>query len=449
MAAPTLEANPRGRRLVTGITAGVAGRGVGALVPVAMIPVTLGYLGVERFGLWMAAASLTGMAAFADLGLGNGLMTRLGDCHARGDTATGRRYVASAYLGLTVVAAAGCAALFAGSGLVAWDALLGAGPGHAADARATVLVCLTAFLVNLPLSLVTRVQYATQQVAQSNLWQAAGAVAALLAVLGAVHARWHPLVVVAAAVSAPVLGNAGASVWVYRWRLPGLAPRPRHLDPAAARELLGLSGLFFALTVCTSIATNADALIVARAMGVAEVTGFTVPARVFALLALLVTVVCTPLWPASSEALARGDLDWVRRVTGRMTRVSAGLVLLAGAVLVPLGDRLLGAWLPGAWPGTDPVLLTGFALWWLLLAALSPRFMVQNAAGVLRPQLAGWVAYLLVSIPAKWYGARHLGLASVPYLGAATYLCTVLPAALAGYRLALRRPAAAAPGTVP
>jgi hypothetical protein len=36
------------------------------------IPLTLNYLGVERFGVWMTLTSFTTLAAFMDFGLGKG-----------------------------------------------------------------------------------------------------------------------------------------------------------------------------------------------------------------------------------------------------------------------------------------------------------------------------------------------------------------------------------------
>ena len=38
------------------------------------VPLTVDYLGVERFGLWMIITSILALIAFADLGLGNGLI---------------------------------------------------------------------------------------------------------------------------------------------------------------------------------------------------------------------------------------------------------------------------------------------------------------------------------------------------------------------------------------
>ena len=68
-----------------------------------------------------------------------------------------------------------------------------------------------------------------------------------------------------------------------------------------------------------ALAMNADYLVIAHVLGPESVTTFSVPARLFAQLGLLVSLVNLPLWPANGEALARGDVAWVRRITARMT----------------------------------------------------------------------------------------------------------------------------------
>jgi hypothetical protein len=73
----------------------------------------------------------------------------------------------------------------------------------------------------------------------------------------------------------------------------------------------------------------------------------------------------------------------------------------------------------------------------VMLATMSPRFMVQNAAGIVRPQLIGYALYLILSVVAKWYGVKHLGITSIPYIGVAVFMLTTLPATLYGYRRAL------------
>jgi len=215
-----------------------------------------------------------------------------------------------------------------------------------------------------------------------------------------------------------------------------LAPRPGSVDRRFARALIQLGGQFFILSIVTSIALNADNLIIAHTLGLAAVTEYSVPAKLFTALGLIVTLVNLPLWPANGEALARGDLEWVRRTTRRMTLVSGTAILLPSALLIIGGNALISAWVGGALYAS-PLLLGSLAAWWLALATASPRFMVQNAAGLVRPQLVGWAVFLIVSLPLKWAAAREFGIAGVPLVGTVLYLVCVWPAANAGFRRAI------------
>ncbi|MEU5944850.1 oligosaccharide flippase family protein [Micromonospora sp. NPDC047465] len=429
----------RTRRLLSGVATALVSRAAGFVAPIVLVPVTLPYFGTDLYGLWMAVAALVGMASFADLGLGSGLMTKLAPCHAHGDDDRARGYISSAYLTLSLLAAAMITLLWLFAGGIPWTSLFNvSGEVTSGQTRLIALMCLTAFLVNVPLSLITRVQYAYQQVGRSNIWQAAASLTGLVLVLAVVAAGLSPMLVIATSVAVPPLVNLVNTIWFFRRGHRRIRPRLGAVDARTAWELTRLSGLFFVLTVVMSLATNADTLVIAHALGLSAVAGFVIPAKLLAQLGQLVVLVNVPLWPANGDALAQGQLSWVRHTTRRMTVLSVLAAAVPSVVLVSFGDWLFAAWLPVS-IGGDRWLLAGLAVWWVLQAALSPRFMVQNAAGVVVPQLVGWVAFLALSILGKWYGARWFGVTAVPWVGAAGYALTVLPAALYGYRRTLRR----------
>ncbi|MCX5070030.1 lipopolysaccharide biosynthesis protein [Micromonospora lupini] len=433
--APAPPTPRRGRRLLSWIATAALSRAVSAVVPLFLLPVTLSYLGTDLYGLWAAVLAVTGMVAFADLGVGLGLMTRLAPCRVDGDWATARRYVSSAYAAVCGVALPTCGLLWLVGGFVRWPALFNATGAAADDAHLVALVCLTAFLLNIPLSLVARVQYAYQQVAVSNIWQAAASALSLPLALGAVFAKLPPIAVIASIAISPLLVNIVNTVWTFGWRLPRLAPRPRFVDGRGIRDLFGLGGLFFLVTLVMVLADNADPLLIAHVLGLASVTAYAVPARLFTQLGALVTLVNQPLWPMHGEALARGDLDWVRRTVRRMTVVSTLVAVVPSTLLVAFGEQFFAAWLPI--PIGNRALLLGLACWWIVLAAISPRFMVQNAAGVVRPQLWGYLLYLPLSVLGKLVGLHWLGVWAAPYIAVVIYSLTVVPAAIYGYRRAL------------
>jgi O-antigen/teichoic acid export membrane protein len=201
---------------------------------------------------------------------------------------------------------------------------------------------------------------------------------------------------------------------------------------------MGLGGQFLLVSVLTSVALNSDNLIVAHTFGLAEVAIFAVPAKLLTALGLVVSLLNLPLWPAASDALARGDVEWVRKTVSRMTWLSGAAVAIPSIGLVALGPPLIENWSSVDLSG-QRLLLLGLCLWWLMLALASPRFMVQNARGLLRPQLIGWAAFVLLGIPLKLMLAERWGLAALPLTGALAYMLFLGPAVQTGYRRTLKQ----------
>ncbi|MEU7782049.1 lipopolysaccharide biosynthesis protein [Micromonospora parva] len=429
----------RGRALVTGIASSLAGKAVGLVAPLLITPIAFSYLGAERYGMWMAITSLTAMALFADFGLGNGLLTRLSRLYATGDRRVAAREIASAYALLTCLAVALLLVLVLSIQLVAWPAFLNVvDPVVARDARAVVLLCFGAFLINIPLALIQRVQYAHQQVGQSNLWQAAGSLVSAALVVTAVAANAAPVLVIAAAVLAVPLLNLANSICYFGWQQPDLRPRVKDVRASKVRGLLRLGLRFFGLSVLSSIALNIDGFLVGRVLGLHAAANYAVILRMFAVLVLFVTLVNLPLWPANGEALARGDVTWVRRSTRRMVYLSAAVVTLPALCLILGGNDILRLWVRSDDLDHVPVpLFVALAVWSVFLAVAAPLFMVQNSVGLLGAQFLGWAVCLVVAVPLKILLAGRDGLSGVALASALSYGVTVLPAAVVGYRKAL------------
>lgn len=419
--------------LVRGVLTSFVSRGVAALAPIVTIPIALQFLGVEEYGAWAAALALTSLALFADLGLGVGLMTRLTGVLASGDLAAAKRLVSTAYATLILFVLILIGLLWTSTLFFDWASVVGGGSREIAG---IVVVTLTVFLVNIPLSLIVRVQYATQEIARSNLWQAAAAVVGIASMFIAVHvassAEFFIAVAAAGQVTVVVLNTAvffGAGTG-RRFR-PSLA----FISLKSASQLMLLGLRFLVISVLLSAVMSTDALLVANAVGLDAVPDLAIPARVFALLSVVVSVLTVPLWPMNAAAIATGDLAWVRRTTRNMTVIGVGIVAVLGLVGVLVAPWALGIWLdgeinPSVW------LLTGLACVAIVQAVAAPAFMVQNAVEVLLPQTVGYLL-MLICLPIKWWVAQNAGVDWVPWVTALAYVLIVLPATLVGYRRAL------------
>ncbi len=453
-------AAPRSRKLVTGILASFGAMGAGSVAAIIVAPVMFHHLGAELFGLWVAVTALTSVALFADLGMGNSLLTRLstlrpgpsgqsgpsglpgppgaGDPEKSGGSyePDAARMIAVAYLSVAGIAALLLATVVTISVVMPVGTLFGVTDAQtAAKVPGVLMLCFGALAVNLPLSLITKIQVAVQDTAYGAAWAAATATWTVTAVGGAAAAGMPPLALIALAASSAPIGHLVNSLHYFTRVRPDLRPRPWILAPDLAGGLVRLSVRYLALSVLTSTAASIDGYLVARWLGPIAAAHYGVAVRMLVLLNLLVTVVSTPLWPANAQALAAGDLQWVRRTTRRMCMLSAGLVGAAAAVLVAASSPLLAAWIRSPdFHGLPAGLVALLATWPVLLATTAPMFMVQNSAGRLGPQFAGWGAYLLLSLPSKAMLVPHLGLAGIPLVNAVAFVVTVLPACVSGYR---------------
>src|SRR3954454_24497354 len=172
------------RGVLRGTVTGVAGRGVGILVGLATVPLTLGYLGGERYGIWITISTFLAFLSFTDFGIANSLSNALGKAQAEGQHHLAARYVSSAFFIFCVI----CAVVIAAAVIFAPTLAHTFFPNlQSATAREEVgpalFLALLIFAFNIPLLVTNKVLAVHHQIAISNLWGIGGTVANLGAIL--------------------------------------------------------------------------------------------------------------------------------------------------------------------------------------------------------------------------------------------------------------------------
>ena len=117
------------------------------LTLMAIVPLTLNYLGKTDYGIWLTLASILNWLINLDFGLGNGLRNKLAEAFALNDIKLARFYISTAYAVFTIGIAAAFIIYVTIHGLLNWGNILQAPDGYTSLLNSLVLYVIILFLV--------------------------------------------------------------------------------------------------------------------------------------------------------------------------------------------------------------------------------------------------------------------------------------------------------------
>jgi len=324
-------------------------------ISLVSVPLTLGYLGNERYGLWMTALSATAFMSYLDFGLTPTLKNRMTEAHARGDRA-GFAHYASGNLtfGLALLIIGLLVAV--GAGLLDWPQLMRVtDPIARADATQLVVVMVITGACYISLVGVDSIFTARLMVSKPPIWATVGDLVTFgLLVLG-IHFR----------VSLPVLaGIIAFQAAIYR--LPLLAElivrepqlfRPRWSQlPELLREVGPSSVLFMGMQISSVVLSSLPNVLVARVLSLSDVATFSIVQRVMAIPVQLIVAVLPVFWPAFTAAWTRGEKSWLRRHLARILLLTAAAIVVFDVGIALFGNQLVTWWTRGHTSAERPLL---------------------------------------------------------------------------------------------
>lgn len=412
----------RYRRAALTTFTSVTARALTVLTSLITVRLTIRYLGTERYGLWMTISSLVAMMSFADLGIGNGLLNSIAEAHGRDDRESLHRYVSSAFFILGGIAALLTGLFALAYPFVPWPRVFNVSSVTAMrEAGPAVVVFFCSFALNMPLDVVQRVRTGHQEGFETNLWGAAGNLTGFILLLEAIHLKGGLPWLLLAMCGGPLLGVLGNWSHEFGWKRSWLLPRWTCWDPSAARKILGTGVMFLVLNVCGLFTITVDNIIITQILGAEAVTQYAVPMRLFLLLVSVAMMFVMPLWPAYGEAVARGDVTWVKSTLYH----SVGYSLLVFGP-VALGLAGFGKLIVRVWVGTQVqpthALLFGMALWAIFAVFGNAIAIFFNGTNVLKFQVVVAVAAAIANLVLKVIFARIFGLPGVVWVPVLTAL---------------------------
>lgn len=432
---PASEVNVRRKsrfeRAAISAAAALAGRGVQMASALITVPLTLHYLGTERYGVWLTLISISFIAGVLDLGVGNSVLNAVAKADGQRDKAAVRSALSNGLVLSTMASLLSALFLALLAAVVPAEDWVGA-PGAASDVVPAIWALAVLLLLGVPVGLLVRAQDGLQEGFWGAGVQIFASLAALAGVVLCVRLNASLLMLTVVVFSPVLVANGACAAWFLR-RHRDVAPVRSDVSKAGMRDLLGPASAFLVLQIASVVTYSLDPWIGAQWLGPASVPEFAVPVRLFTMLPMGLGLILNPFWPAYREALATDDREWAWRTLVKTVLLTLLVAVPAVAVFAFWGLKIILVWTSGAIVPSSAVVIAS-ALQVLVMSLATPIAVIMNAVGFLRLQVVLALFLFFGTLLLKRYLVPTFGVAALPATTAACqFVFSVLPALVALY----------------
>lgn len=402
-------ANERYRLALFALGASLLSRATSMVTMIFTVSLTIPYLGVERFGVWMTISSLAGVLTFFDLGVGNALTNKVTEAASKKDPELLMKTVSGGLGLLLLMSGAMMLLLNAASFALPWDNLIKVNEESTrSEMRISIHVFLALFSMTIFTSGVQRVFHGLQRGFESHIISIAGSLIALgiLWWVASIEAGIPWLL------ASGMAGQLASCLLLLR-----LLIKRRQFKPAQtlmnvrsqSQNLIKVGGLFFLLQLGTVIGWGADSLIISSTLGPTSVAIFSITQKLFLFASQPLAMANAPLWPAFADARCHGDKPFIRHTLRKALLGNLIFGLLLSLILLSVADILIAKWTSEV-INVPLALLVLYAIWTVCDVLANAFAMFMNGCNIVKPQVYGVVALVIISLPLKLFLIAHHGM---------------------------------------
>ena len=387
-------------------------KGVSILTSLLLVPMTLGYVSSEVYGIWLTISSVLHWLTYMDVGFTHGLKNRLNECLARKDYEKGKSLVSTTYAIMFAIFVPMSALLIAVSPAIDWCRLLNVDASNQEVILKTMQVLFVFIALQMIVNVFVTVVAAYQKTALSSLFAVVGQICSLC-IIGMMTLFVEPsLLNLAFAYSMmPILIVLTASVIYFRTSMKEVAPSVRSVNTAYIKDLWGLGIKFFIIQLQMIVLYQATNILISHIAGPESVTQYNISYKLLNVVVMVYTIILNPLWPAFTDAYTKQDYAWMNRTYRKMQQIYVVLCAMV-ALVVALSPLLIRLWVRDM--VQVPMGLTlGIAIYTLIHCWVSLQAILINGTGKVKLQSYVILVGLVLHIPLSLFLGRYIGILGV------------------------------------
>ena len=174
--------NNRTNAVKKNIVGSILVKGISILIQLLLVPLTLGYLSTELYGIWLTLSSILIWINFFDVGFTLGLKNKLAEAIAIGDLKKGKALVSTTYFMMIIIFVPLCIILELILPHINWSTFLNVNQAYNEQLVEVMQVLVICFCLQMIFNVISSILAACQKVALSSAFPVIGNFLALIAI---------------------------------------------------------------------------------------------------------------------------------------------------------------------------------------------------------------------------------------------------------------------------
>ncbi len=308
-------------------------KGVSILIQLILVPMTLGYLSQELYGIWLTISSIMLWLNFFDVGLTLGLKNKLSEALAKNDIEKGKSLVSTTYIVMLIIFLPLCLIGECIIPYVDWSSFLNVSQIYNEELSHVVSILLVCFSLQMIFNVITAVVSAYQKVALASAFPVIGNLCSVIVIYLLSIFTKPSLTNLASAISyIPALVLLISSFMLYTGKLKLVKPSVSYFDKSNIKDILNLGIKFFIIQIQMIVLYQATNILISNVSSPSDVTSYNIAYKYIGVASMTFNIILAPLWPAFTDAYMKNDWSWMKQIYGKMRKVYA--ILLGGVILM-------------------------------------------------------------------------------------------------------------------
>jgi O-antigen/teichoic acid export membrane protein len=390
-------------------------KGTSIVISIILLPLTINYISVSQYGIWLTLSSIVGWFAFFDIGLTQGLRNKFAEAIAKGDDSLAQAYVSTTYAILAIIFIFLWLCFLIVNQFLNWPHILNIPQNMESEISILAVIIFTYFCLQFVLSIITTIITADQQPAKASLISVLGQILSLIIIIILVKTTQGSLIKLGIALClSPLLILLAANIFLFKGIYHKYRPLMSKVKFSFAKGLFNLGIVFFIIQIAAIVQYQTANIIIAQNFSTGDVTSYNIVYKYFGMLQMIFNIFLAPFWSATTEAYFKNDIQWIKNSIKKYNYLNS-LLLAVGILMLIFSSSIYTLWLGKGKINIDFLLSFWGFIYFNVFMFGSKYVFFLNGISALRIQfcasvISPFLYILLAMILIKYY---HMGVYSL------------------------------------